>query len=596
MHRRPISLIRPSQWVVSWGPGSILETGRGSGVVPHPTSLLEKIEERYEIRDTVASEVLKREVEQILGSEVGEVRIYTLPTNAEELLPETEVLYWLKPFPSWRLCQEREKHKNKHSILFQGSRCPECGSEDQEQIRFVRACCRGHLDDVDWHHLLHGGVYCGQHYFEWMGGGGLRETKIRCPNCKREINLGQAWNREWPCSGRLPERDQSESCSSPSFIVLRQASNLRIPYVITLFPVAPLYTELHQHLGDRAIRLLVEGIQDMPDFWERLERVLRQAHDRGQLDSQTVEEILKAGKGRVQRAMRDLEEVPRTLGEVLQREFRTFVEGSREGIPPQYDRGGSKPLIEVRPQDVRRAGKFKVIPVHHLSTIVVQVGYWRDVRPVRSRSVTSEQPHLVPVGTPRGWTLWFPGVRLHGEGIFLMLDEGEEPLLPKGESAGRWMDAWRQGGRGYPRFVFRCDRREELHPVFVWWHALSHLLIRAISKVAGHPLASIRERVYWEQAGSECRGGVLLYSVQPGAGGTMGGLLSLVSRFDGLLREVQEMAGRCSQDPLCWEQEFRPGGYAGASCYACLQLPETSCEHRNMWLDRRVLAENFPGD
>ena len=50
--------------------------------------------------------------------------------------------------------------------------------------------------------------------------------------------------------------------------------------------------------------------------------------------------------------------------------------------------------------------------------------------------------------------------------------------------------------------------RYELHPLFVWWHTLSHSLIRAISNEAGYSSASIRERVYIEVRGDgTARGG-----------------------------------------------------------------------------------------
>jgi hypothetical protein len=543
--------------------------------------------ERYEIHDMVASEILKREV----GKPGAEVRVYSLPTNAEEGRPEIEVLYWLIPFPKWRLCVRRERHA--HSILFVGSECPVCHSEprDHDPIRFVRACPQGHLDDVDWHYLIHRGESCNSDYFEWIGGMSLSQVRIRCPTCGSEANLGELWFRGLPCSGRLPERNEPpEQCSSRSFILLRQASNLRVPYVITLFPVAPLYTRLHQLLQNHTIWGLITGISDLPDFWERFGKGLQQLCNEGRLDSQTVREILDAGERWVRKAVEDLRHVPRTFEDALRREFETFVEGSREGIPPRYD-SRLKPLLEVRREEVRQVGRFTVAPVCRLRTILVQVGYWRDVDRQSGRP-----PRLVHVDTRQGETLWFPGVELLGEGVFITLSEGES-LMVKGNGSDEWMCVWEQEKKQkkYPSFVFRYSDQRELHPLFVWWHSLSHLLIRAISRFAGYPLASIRERVYCERAGPELRGGILLYTVQPGAEGTMGGLLSLVNRFDQLLRATEEMGGMCSQDPICWENAFRAGKYAGASCFSCLQLPETCCEHRNMWLDRRVFVEGLEG-
>jgi hypothetical protein len=86
----------------------------------------------------------------------------------------------------------------------------------------------------------------------------------------------------------------------------------------------------------------------------------------------------------------------------------------------------------------------------------------------------------------------------------------------------------------------------------------------------------------------------LLYATQPGSEGTLGGLVALVPYFNETMRTTFEMLETCSGDPLCVENYFTPGHYNGAACYSCLLISETSCEHRNMWLDRNVLMENQP--
>ena len=180
---------------------------------------------------------------------------------------------------------------------------------------------------------------------------------------------------------------------------------------------------------------------------------------------------------------------------------------------------------------------------------------------------------------------------MFGEGIFVMLDsEGPHPSLT-GDSVAAWEKVL-QSHDLYPESLFRFQRRYlELNPVFVWWHTLSHLLIRAISLDSGYSGTSIRERVYLDINHALTRGGIILYTVQQGADGTLGGMLSLVPKFDSLLKLAAEQMHSCSNDPLCFEQKVKAGSYAGSSCYACLLLSETSCEHRNMCLDRKLLME-----
>ena len=87
--------------------------------------------------------------------------------------------------------------------------------------------------------------------------------------------------------------------------------------------------------------------------------------------------------------------------------------------------------------------------------------------------------------------------------------------------------------------------------------------------------------------------GVLLYTAQPGGDGTLGGLIALVPQFERVLSVALRELDSCSNDPLCGEETFDAGKYNGPACYSCALISETSCEHRNMKLDRRLLLDNL---
>ncbi|GAB4501348.1 MAG: hypothetical protein Fur0035_08900 [Anaerolineales bacterium] len=76
--------------------------------------------------------------------------------------------------------------------------------------------------------------------------------------------------------------------------------------------------------------------------------------------------------------------------------------------------------------------------------------------------------------------------------------------------------------------------------------------------------------------------------------GTLGGLIALVPEFERVLERALHNLDTCSNDPLCGEEEFGKNHYNGAACYACALISETSCEHRNMSLDRKLLLEGLP--
>ena len=68
--------------------------------------------------------------------------------------------------------------------------------------------------------------------------------------------------------------------------------------------------------------------------------------------------------------------------------------------------------------------------------------------------------------------------------------------------------------------------------------------------------------------------------------------MSLVPRFAQVLDDALRDLATCSNDPLC--EQAPQLGAEGAACYSCLLASETSCEHRNMGLDRLLLLDNLP--
>jgi len=541
----------------------------------------------------------------------GSARIFRIPSNAELNLPEDTPLYRTKPFPEWRLCLNTNSHLGGGYVLFRGNACPECRrlqstsrsaqSVYQEPIRFIIACSKGHMDDVDWYTVVHGkgGGCTNDRYFIWRGDGPLSSIYLECPRCKRRRNLGEAYRADYECTGRYPEREgvnetprRLGNCGRTAKIIQRQASNLRIPELRVLFTVPPRYTKLHRILQLQPIYSLICAMDGVKGIGSR-EELARYLHKlvESRLISETArDEILSYEWREIVQAIKDvMGPVPKSYDELLREEFHALIKGSVDGIPPVAGpRPGSPPLIEIDPYQVRKIRgpngcTFRVVPVLHLHAIMIQVGYKRDI------PAGGEKPELVDIGfsdprNPEG-PKWYPGVELFGEGIFIMLDENDGWHFElEGEGAQRWREA----------FDTETENKQKFHPVFVWWHTLSHLLIRSVSLDAGYSSASIRERVYLEIEEERIRGGILLYTTQPGSDGTLGGLIALVPYFGRILERALEFSTTCSCDPLCSETKFSRGRYNGAACYGCLLLSETSCEHRNMWLDRNVLKENMP--
>ena len=132
---------------------------------------------------------------------------------------------------------------------------------------------------------------------------------------------------------------------------------------------------------------------------------------------------------------------------------------------------------------------------------------------------------------------------------------------------------------------------------YVLLHSFAHAFIRQLALSSGYTAASIRERIYARDPGSqgEPMAGVLLYTAAPDSEGTLGGLVSLGetdvlgTHLDAALEQVR----LCASDPLCAEHAPQEAVLHGAACHACLFASETSCERGNKYLDRSVLVDTF---
>jgi hypothetical protein len=100
--------------------------------------------------------------------------------------------------------------------------------------------------------------------------------------------------------------------------------------------------------------------------------------------------------------------------------------------------------------------------------------------------------------------------------------------------------------------------------------------------------------------GAPERCGILIYTATAGAQGTLGGLVGTAPRFAQILANALERSMICSNDPICADHEpdNRSGDRAthGAACHGCLLIAETSCEMRNLFLDRSLLVATMGTD
>ncbi|MDQ0878968.1 hypothetical protein QFZ77_007627 [Paenibacillus sp. V4I3] len=590
--------MRPSQFITTYGPGAILEGPNGPRVINNIALsgiLNHKPLDQLEIPDQRLSDSL-----------LNGAGIIRLPTNAELNIVETTHIYETRQFPAWSLCI-----KNNHNKLYKyynNRGCPDCGpfansyegwlKSRKEAIRFVMACPNGHMDDVNWPALVrHKKKPCFPQYLIWQGGGGaLKNVKIICPDCGGDFNLGSAYASEIDCTGYFPERNERQQCEASAKMMQRGASNLRLPEIISSLTIPSRDTRLHQLLAHSTIIniLYTSNITNKAELLEKLHALVQ----RNRLQPNIYDEIARYDEELVVNAVKDVCEPINTQSEHDYRvtEFNALQVAGTRGAPLQVSSTpGAPPLFEVIRHDVKifkgpNGIPIRVTPVSRLRVVMVQLGYRR----------LDFNGQLVHTDHHDGIKQWYPGVETFGEGVFIDLapENGAASIdhfQLKGDESKNWFEAFTHPSD----YGIRPDiiEKNELHPVFVWWHTLSHRLISSLSIDSGYSSASIRERVFVkidENDPTKATGGVLLYTTQPGGDGTLGGLIGLVPDFDKVLKRVFRNVDTCSNDPLCSEEKFGRDKLNGSACYVCQFVSETSCEHRNMLLDRSLLMENLP--
>lgn len=591
--------IRPSQFITTYGPGAILEGPDGPRIIPSLTVLFG---DRGRFPQLAANfEISEPRLAALLGPTAGIVRI---PTNAELGWQETKEVYGTGPFPTWSLCAA-------HGILYQVTQaaqqgCPQCRARTniwdkaaREAIRFVMACRDGHLDDVNWHAVVaHQLPNCRPSHYRWVGGGAaLRFVQIECPACQGSTNLGTAYGRPLPCSGRFPEwmiplqsANARPGCPVRGEMLQKGASNLRIPLLQAALTIPRLDTRLHLFLAQSNVRPVLVAVQ--PQTMAALLTMLGNLQTRNMVSAADVALVGSTPWSQVSIAINDVinPTLPQNYRELLDQEFRELRTAAANGAPARPSpTPGYPPCFEVVRSSVLdgirgpNGTEFRVAPVSRLRVVLVQRGYQR----IDDRAEVVPTVYVDQVGGRN----WYPGVELFGEGIFIELDpngaqRGRLPL--RGGEVAAWRAAYTSGTPP--------AEMGETHPVHVWWHTLAHRLLNALAVDSGYSAAALRERIYIEidAATGEASGGLLLYTVQPGGDGTLGGLISLAPTFGAILAAALRNDLACSNDPLCEEERFDPTRVNGAACYACLLVSETSCEHRNRWLDRNLLLANMP--
>lgn len=582
MSRRAHGQIRRGQVITTYGPGALIDLPRYSAIVgglgtwPSTTDLDEIIEPR-----------LTRKLQVMTG--IPAPPLFAPPANSNDPREPTKGIGAWR-FPEWFIVQEAAGTDDRGTSrrLVHRKGLDDKGRYDGRQVvatRFVRACPKGHVDDLDWQRFVHGREEnCRrQLWLEERGtSGDLADLVVRC-ECGRSRGLHEATiielNPLGTCRGARPwlGRNANEECKLPSRLLIRTASNAYFPQVVSVLSLPDRGTAVETAVKDVWEDLqIVEDAADLA-FMKKKPRVAERLSQFR--DQEILEAIRELKSGKV--AERPVKEVE--LDSLL-----SAPEGFGDDVPVDPDFHARRLPDATWRRSRISAGIQAIVQLHRLREVLALTGFTRfeAVVPDINGEYETDVERAALALEPR----WFPAVENRGEGIFIQLRAKAVEQWLAHAGVKKRLDGLVVGHQQWSKD--RKLQRPFPGGPYILLHTLSHLLIESLSMRCGYPATSIRERIY---ADSEAkRFGFLLYTGSPDAEGTLGGLVQEARHVEDHLLHALYAAALCSNDPICAQhspgESMEERWLHGAACHGCALVAETSCEMRNDYLDRALVV------
>lgn len=573
--------LRPSQVITSFGPGSIAQMSHDSVLVMGFDRWSQHADHYKRLNHPYLEELLRKDH-------------FRMPISMDG--PGTITC---RSFPTWGVCsnircRRLQRHEDGPPPGKRAFRCTNCQHE-LHPAAFVLVCDRGHMDEfpwVEWAHSKRGMCDNPQLRFRsWGKSLGNSDYYVRCDTCGALRSCGRATSAAElkkivdGCSGRRPWLGDAEECADRDGVrgTSIRATSLYYPSVVTALSIPEWSDAVQATIGEN-----MSEIRHMLDVATALDVAKRSSLFEGHRKKYTADDIAERIRKRF--APGKLGDDPEEMSEmqIRQREYDglmagEFAEGDLDISDSPLD--GDICAYVDRLRQISRITEIRVIR-----------GFTRGMPP-DPYSTRAKAVHYCPISGSQ--TRWYPAIENKGEGLLFSINErrlaGWEARPDVEARCSAIIGAYRTWSeeRGW-------DPRP-ISPRYLLLHTLSHAMIRAVAYLSGYGEASIRERVYGEKAG-----GIMLYTANPSADGSLGGLVrqGRADNFKKILQSAIERSRRCFRDPLCADDdpvEKRRSGVPaharlnGAACYGCALLPETSCENSNQLLDRRLLFDKDYG-
>ena len=504
-----------------------------------------------------------------------------------------------KRFPKWLECSQchrlgviGKQFEEKQDGI------PSCASNNCSgwgvPTRLVCVCFNGgvskyHLDDFPWEYWAHKNrEFCKQPRLRLKSAEkktGLDGLVIHC-DCGASNSLSGSLSKKAleriSCRGYRPWLHKSEACSHHVRGLLRGASNVYFPVTASTISIPPNSSRLLQLLNRVDFKKFTELYLEGTLTVQQVTLMMVNFPDFSSFNDDQIEIALDALKNSVRSARTEAERKGEERGALLVNYPENCSDDDSQG-EDDFE------LEVVSSCELGKVNRYvaalieQVSLVHRLREVIAFRGFTRLESPITSNRFASK---CAPISV--GYKNWLPAIENKGEGIYIEINPQALAIWEKRPEVRERMGLL---SRNYLRSSQgNAMDGDVLEPTarLVMLHTLSHLLIRQLSLECGYSSASLKERIYC--ADNYC--GVLISTASAASDGTLGGLVrqGKPKNFVNTLINALRDAEWCSSDPLCIDSEGQGSEALNlAACHACALVSETSCELRNMFLDRGLL-------
>jgi hypothetical protein len=619
--------LRRGQLVTTFGPGALVISPEGESAMIGSLDkwFYDKNEYRidtfdeYEIQEPRLRSLLK--VKKLLMPPDFRPSYQYKNSGGAITQTNTDLYIPLLRFPTWHYCPKcKSLHQATMSSRTSWLDCKECKKlMKMIQVPFVIVCNQGHISDFPWREWVHGDEYTickGQMQLLSTGGATLDSLKVKCIcNAERSLKgimsrntnsdmdedkvselsrrLNEKEKKLYQCPGNKPwygsEMDK-ESCTSYPIAVLKNSINVYYPNTISAIHLPGENLEVEKLIdifeknGVTASWLSVaEQMEDKIKIVRKLcppeinefkhsDMELAILYLEGGIEDEQTEERVNTRKAE---------------NELRKKEFETLVEEidtknlkvKKEWLCHEVDEKDTATFFNR----INRVTKLKeTIALTGFNRLTTNDDEVAQNQILKGKQLLFKEPTL-PENN------WLPAYKVYGEGIFFTLNLEKLKLWEQRTDVQNYFN----------KLLVRVEKRGAnvdesiIKPSNVLLHTLSHIIIDELALTCGYNTASIRERLYL--AGDQC--GILIYTSSGDIDGTFGGLVRMGRKenFFPIVDKAIDKARWCSSDPVCSEIGKSSGqgvnNLNGAACHSCAYLPETSCELRNLFLDRTLLVD-----